>query len=235
MEPFRSRPGRENFFPNPTRPKILSFGTTQNTTLIERLRDLLGRDQRGEKSLPSIWPNTTKIIFLDLLGRNPVGVTMPGNQKCKNPSFCRSMNSYRIVMKWTRYKKPLPSSEVVFESYFWRAPTHPLHPIGQKLICGSFWKPSCCSLKCFWAPGTYRGRKCAPNTKIFSTWSSYSIRSCPKNFWYQATPQGPPPQIKNSRFFAYWPNFDSQTPGVGGVGAPKFFCHKTTSYKNHFI
>ena len=131
MEPFRSRPGRENFFPNPTRPKILSFGTTQNTTLIERLRDLLGRDQRGEKSLPSIWPNTTKIIFLDLLGRNPVGVTVPGNQKCKNPSFCRSMNSYRIVMKRTRYKKPLPSSEVFFWVIFLArsdAPSTPNRP-----------------------------------------------------------------------------------------------------------
>ena len=78
---------------------------------------------------------------------------------------------------------------------------------------------------------TYGGRKCAPNTKIFSTWSSYSIRSCSKNFWCHATPQGPPPQIKKSRFLAYRPNFDPQNPGVGGVGAPKFFRHKITSYR----
>ena len=78
---------------------------------------------------------------------------------------------------------------------------------------------------------TYRGRKCAPNAKIFSNWSSYSIRSCSKNFWYHAPPQEPPLRIKKSRFLACRPNFDPQNPGVGGVGAPKSFCHKSTLYR----
>ena len=72
----------------------------------------------------------------------------------------------------------------------------------------------------------YRGRKCNFNTNIFPTQSSYSIRSYPKNFWYHATPQGPPPQIKKSRFLGYRPNFDPQNPGVGVSERRNFFVTK---------
>ena len=151
---------------------------------------------------------------------------MNGIKKPDKASFCRSINFYRHEA--TKVSKNISMVWSFFGSYFWRAPTHPLHPIGQKLICGSFQKPSFCSLKCFWAPTG--ARNVPPTPKWFPARSSYSIRRCPKNFWYQATPQGPPPQIKKSRFLAYRPNFDPQNPGVGGVGAPKFFCHKSTLY-----
>ena len=75
-------------------------------------------------------------------------LTVLRKKKGTIPSLCRSMNSGRWAM--TKVSKSISKVWSFFWWNFWRAPTHPLHPIGQKPICGLFQNRPFCRLKCFW-------------------------------------------------------------------------------------
>ena len=65
------------------------------------------------------------------------------------PSFCRSMNFHRQEM--IKVSKIISMVWSFFWSYFQRAPTHTLPPIGQNPICGLYQKSRFCRVKCLFA------------------------------------------------------------------------------------
>ena len=135
-----------------------------------------------------------------------------------------------IVKKWSRYQKSSPWSEVFFGHIFGTLRCTPYIQSAKNSFAGHFENPQFSVLSA--SEHLQRSEMCPHHQDFFYLVKLLNIHK--KLLRKYLVPRNTPrtPNSNNKPWFlAYRPNFDPQNPGVGGVGAPKFFCHKSSLYQ----